>query len=114
MFEYQIDHRKDLTLVTLVGDLVYQSHDDLRRETRDFWGKESNPVVVLDLTAVTDVDAAGQGYLIDSFGKAALSNKNLVLVGLPSESLGFFKLVGPHKVLDIYANLDEARARYDF
>lgn len=107
----QTEQRDDLDILHLDGALDAYSFPRLETALSKLRELHRNRVV-LDCGGLDYISSAALGTLIGFARRAREGNGDLKLVALSKKIYTIVELLGFHKILEIYANVDEAARRF--
>lgn len=94
------------TVLNLKGKLALETVHDFMQTAR----LEPAEHLILDLSAVSFLDSAGTGALVQLFVHRRNVGQTFALAGLSMQSSAVMQVAGLTKLLPIYSSLDEAIA----
>ena len=107
-----IEQRGSAILLTVQEErLDAHNSGELKTQMLKLFEEGKNNLVV-DLRAVRFVDSSGLGALVSGFKNASSRNGSLKLAGLQLQVKSMFELTRLHRVFEIFADVDEALARF--
>ncbi len=95
-----VDHGEEQTLVRLQGRLGLDSSPDLRDQLLDILHRQAPKTIVVDLTEVSFIDAAGIATLLEALKIARGRRGTLCLQGLHGRMVRLFEVTGLQAVFD--------------
>ncbi len=106
---HRIKDENGATVVAFEGDVDLESSPEARRILLDCLGRTSS--LLVDLSAVTDIDSSGIASLVESFQNARKAGRHFALVAVSSSVLSVLRLSRLDKVFTIYDTLEDGLAR---
>jgi anti-sigma B factor antagonist len=100
-----------VAVVYVVGEVDLSCSPKLREIILDLLRKRAQKEVIVDLSAVPQMDSSGIASLIEAYQEAKKQGARLVLVGLHGGPRHAMELAGLLEVFEIYATEQDARAK---
>ncbi|HLW82841.1 MAG TPA: STAS domain-containing protein [Candidatus Acidoferrales bacterium] len=97
-----------VTVVEITGRLLMGADCALIDKQIEALIAQEQKRVILDLSEVRMIDSAGVGQVVKSFTRLKKSGGDLRVAGVSGMLDGVFKLTQVHKVIGMYANVQEA------
>lgn len=104
--------KEQLNIVKIRGSLDAYSFPRLESLLSDLQDNQRRKVI-LDCAEIDYMSSAALGILIGFTRRVRESGGDLKLVNLPSKIYNIIELLGFHKILEIYADMDEALAAFE-
>jgi len=102
--EIGIEIKEKFSLLTVNGDMSGEDLDKLANAI-DTLMKKGYTKVVLDLSAVSFMNANGLGALVNHWGQIRFKRGDLKIVGLNSRLMHLFRSMGVETLFDIYPSI---------
>jgi anti-sigma B factor antagonist len=96
----KIYQQGDATIVECSGRVVSGGTDQLRSEVKGLFPKTKH--VILDLTAVTQMDSMGLGTIVSLYASAKANGCDLKLINLSKRVREIFRVTNLLSVFEIY------------
>jgi len=104
--QIEIEVVDGIEIVRLSGRLDAKSVEDIKAGMKNL----TNAAVALDLTKVNFVDSSALGLIVSVFRKVQEDGGRFCLFGLSAQVSAIFELTRLHRIFDIYADQEQAKA----
>lgn len=101
---------KTAKLINFVGQLDETNVDHEAKRIYQIITEMTEPVLLLDFSALEYMNSKSIGYVTDWFTQASAKGGSISIIGPRPNILDILKVVGITQIITIYTSLDEAKA----
>ncbi|WP_244833307.1 anti-sigma F factor antagonist [Clostridium sp. BJN0001] len=100
--------KKDVLIISLIGELDHHSAEDVRSKIDDRIDRDEIKKVILNFNNVSFMDSSGIGVIMGRYKKIKSREGNIVIAGMNSSIDKMFKVGGLYNILTKYDTMEEA------
>lgn len=108
---FELCESNGVTIVAAEGQVRISTQNEFKDYLDKLFDNYASKTVILDMKAVSYMNSAGIGIIVDTFKKFRENEGKLVLSGLSPEITKLFEVTKLNRFIDIYPSTDDALSK---